>query len=227
MTNRPAGAARSKRWEQAPQAWYVEPEWCVEALFDAIPFGQDLIWDPSCGRGTVLDVAKARGHETFGSDIVDRHARHRFTRGNFTLTQDRIPISKVGQPTSIVNNPPYSDPPGIAEAFMRKACALPVRMAAFVVPIAFLAGSERWRFFTQDVHPSDVLIMSERPTMPPGDKIDEMGARAFKGGMQDYCWIVYRHPHRWATRIRWARPRSKLQLIGREKRLDRQEGRTL
>jgi hypothetical protein len=31
----------------------------VEQLLSAIDFGDDLIWDPCCGAGNVLDVASA------------------------------------------------------------------------------------------------------------------------------------------------------------------------
>lgn len=27
--------------------------------------------------------------------------------------------------------------------------------------------------------------------MPPGDRIAALGKRAFRGGMVDYCWIVW------------------------------------
>lgn len=205
MVNRPAGGARSKRYEQEEHHWYVDPPYCTEQLMAAIDFGTDLIWDPSCGKGTILDVAKERGHMTVGSDIVDRHARHRFHRANF-ITQLSKPPSYRDHPLSIICNPPYGSEPDIAERFIRKALDFPIRQAAFLLPIAFLCSVGRWAFFAREFNPSHVLYLNERPTMPPGSKIEEMGDRAFKGGMNDYIWIVYRPPHRWKTQSIWLKP---------------------
>lgn len=207
VTNRPAGGARSQKWERADFDWYVEPALAVEQLMAAIDFGDDMIWDGCCGRGTVLDVAKARGHWTIGSDIVDRFPRHKFYRGNI-LNATRWP-NAGDRALSYISNPPYSYEDDIAERIIRKVLStFPVRRAAFILPIAFLASGGRWRFFMRDCKPSHVAIYSERHTMPPGAMIDEMGDSAFKGGMQDYCAVVYTAPMtaRWRTETIWLEP---------------------
>lgn len=215
MTNRPAGGDRSKRWPRDPYDWYKEPRLANKQLFDAIashfPLGEadalDLIYDPCCGSGWVLDEAKSRGHPTIGSDIVDRKARHKFVRGNF-LMMSQMPKAPAGRSISIVTNPPYSYESDIAEKIIRKALTLPVRRAIFILPIAFLAGQDRHRFFTKDFRPSHVGIYSQRHTMPPGAHIDEM-PKPFEGGMQDYCVLIYTGPrHNWRTELIWLKPES-------------------
>ena len=205
MVNRPAGGARSKKYLRADYDWYCENEIPVRQLLDCIDFADDLIWDPCCGRGNILDVARERGHRTVGSDIVDRSPRHRFIRGN-VLTQISRPPGSHARPTSVISNPPYGYEEDIAERIMRRVLAWPVRQSAFLLPIAFLASAGRWRFFEQDWRAAHVLICSERPTMPPGHRIGELGPQAFRGGMADYIWLVYRYPHRWRTETRWLRP---------------------
>lgn len=205
MVNRPAGAGRSKRWEQEENQWYVDPPYCSEQLFAAIDFGDDLIWDPCCGRGTILDVAKERGHPTLGSDVVDRHARHTFRRGNFISQFSKHPTYKDRR-LSIVMNPPYGGEKDMAERMIRKALDFPVHRVAALLPIAFLCAEGRWRFFAQDFHPSHVLYLCDRPSMPPGSMIEAMGESAFKGGMADYIWMVWTAPHRWQTRSIWLKP---------------------
>ena len=193
--------------------WYREPAWLVEQLFDEIDFGRpearDLIYDPCCGAGTILDVAKARGHPTIGGDVVDRSPRHRFNRGNILLNQP-IPSTPSGRLISVVCNPPYSYEPDIAEKVIRRVLeVVPTRRAAFILPLAFLAGQNRWRFFSRDFMPSHVLICSQRPTMPPGALIEQMTS-PYEGGMQDYCIVVMSGPrHRWRTEMRWLQPRAK------------------
>lgn len=212
MVNRPAGGARSKRHERAPLDWYLDDVEHVAPLFDRIDFGDSLIWDPCCGRGNILDVAQARGHLTFGSDLVERadpfrpspraaiRKRHAFEVDDF-LVRDHLP-STGGRPLSIVCNPPYGYVDNIAERIIRKALTLPIYRAAFVVPIAFLSSNERWEFFARQFKPSHVAVLSDRPTMPPGHLAAQM-ATPFRGGMADYVWIAYRPPHRWRTETIW------------------------
>lgn len=208
MVNRPAGGARSKRWERAPYDWYRESPRAVEQLLARIDFGDDLIWDPCCGAGNVLDVAQRWGHQTIGSDIIDRHCRHRFFRGN-VLHISKAP-RRPDRETSILTNTPYNYEPGIAERIMARVLELfDVRRCAFILPIAFLAGQDRWRngMFAGRWRPSHSCIYRERPTMPPGHLIDQM-TNAYEGGMADYCVLVFTRPHRWRTETVWLPPGS-------------------
>lgn len=203
MVNRPAGGPRSTTYDRSPDNWYVEPDWAVRQLMTAVDFGDDMIWDGCCGKGTVLNVAAERGHMVLGSDIVDRGARHRFIRGNVLNT--RAAPKPEGRRVSYISNPPYGAD-DIAERIMRHVLTFDIHRAAFILPIAFLAGIDRHQFFTRDIRPSHTGIYSRRPTMPPGHLIAEMGDRAFKGGMADYCAIIYTAPHRFRTETIWFDP---------------------
>jgi hypothetical protein len=55
MVNRPASKTTAKKWDRAPYDWYCESPRVVEQLMQRIDFGDDLIWDPCCGRGNVPD----------------------------------------------------------------------------------------------------------------------------------------------------------------------------
>lgn len=206
MVNRMQGGARSKRWEPEPLAWYCEHPSAVRQLMDGIDFGDDVIFDPCCGRGNILDVAQERGHMRIGSDIVDRgvKASHGFIlRDVFDIDK---PPTHAKKRTSVICNPPYGYEEDIAERVIRHVLTWPVRRAAFLLPIAFQAAACRWRFFTHDFRPSHCAILSQRQTMPPGSKIAEIGSKAFKGGMADYLWIVWTYPHRCRTETIWLRP---------------------
>lgn len=219
MTNRPANANTAKRWPRADKDWYCETPRVVEQLFHGlaahgVTFGHDLIWDPCCGRANVLDVAKRYGHLTFGSDLVYR-ARHRhpFALADVLRLADLPPPVRAamaaGLNVSVLSNTPYSYEEDIAE---RLICAIldrfPVRRAAFILPVAFLCSQERWRGnkLGGQFRPSQVAIYRERHTMPPGEMIEEMGSAAFKGGMQDYCVLVFTRPHRFRTETLWLPP---------------------
>jgi hypothetical protein len=217
MVNRPASKTTAKKWPRAPYDWYCESPRVVEQLIhglarvgarfaseDGVP---DLIWDPCCGRGNVLDVAARYGHPTIGSDIIDRKPRHRFLRANVLTQMTRTP-SAPGRETSIISNTPYSYEADIAERIMVTCLErFSFRRAAFIVPIAFLASQDRWNGnkFAGRWKPSHVLIYRERHTMPPGHLIDTM-ASPFDGGMADYAAIVFTRPHRWRTETVWLQP---------------------
>lgn len=210
MTNRPAGGARSKRHERSPLDYYVEPPRAVEQLFHAIDFGQDLIWDGCCGRGTVLEVAERYGHEVFGSDLQWRGHQYQWVQADILKIAYLPPVINAamrrGLQLSYVSNPPYGYAEDIAEKIMRHVLTtFPVRRAAFLVPIAFLASERRHRFFTRDHRPSHICVHSDRITCPPGHLIDQM-PKPFDGGMADYVWVVFTRPHRWRTETVWLRP---------------------
>jgi hypothetical protein len=207
VVNRPASKTTAKKWDRAPYDWYVESPRVVEQLMHAIDFADDLIWDPCCGRGNVLNVAQRYGHPTVGSDIIDRKPRHRFIRANVLTQMTRMPVY-AGRQTSVISNTPYSYEPDIAERIITTILdRFPIRRAAFIVPIAFLASQDRWNRnrFAGRWRPSHTCIYRERHTMPPGHLMETM-LSPFEGGMADYAALVFTRPHRWRTETVWLSP---------------------
>ena len=208
MVNRPADSNpnKSRKWPRADLDWYRESPRVVEQLMHGIDFGDDLIWDPCCGAGNVLDVAERYGHPTIGSDVVDRHPRHRFIRGNVLSQIARAPRSP-GRETSIICNPPYSYVAEVGERVITHCLEnFAVRRAAFIVPVAFINSQDRWgprRLLRWK--PSHLCIYRERHTMPPGELIDVMD-NPYDGGMADYVALVWTRPHRWLTETIWLAP---------------------
>lgn len=208
MTKRLNGTGKkAAQWPRDPYDWYREPPSAVDPLFDAIDFGDDLIYDPSCGGGNILDVAKRRGHATFGSDIIDRYPRHPFQRGNF-LRATRFP-NPADRSLSIVNNAPYNYEQGIGERFVHKALdEVPFRLAAFLFPIEFACGQGRYERLYSKRRPAYVCFLMERPSMPPGAAVEAMGDAAYSGGMADYIWIVWKEGGPYRTEALFLPPSS-------------------
>lgn len=184
-----------------PLDWYVDESWCAEQLFNALggfewEWERDLaIWDPCAGLGNTLDVFAGNGFRCYASDLVDNLDRAAFTGEGYaqpkfflgdSLEQWNAPF-RVG---SIVFNPPYSYRKGIAEHCCRRALILAQKRVCALLPNKWLASQARYHLFTQ-YPPAMVLHLTQRPSMPPGDRIALMGNRAFRGGMIDYCWIVW------------------------------------
>jgi len=185
-------------YARAAQDWYVEPRWCVEQLADAVDFAGHVIWDPCAGGGTIPDTFTARGMRAYASDIVERRDDILLHDATDTCAPIWLP---PGVRLSVVTNPPFK----IAEAITRRMLALTDHRVCILQQLSFLASAARHRLFTE-FPPSDVLILSRRPSMPPGAMISEMGAKAFKGGTTDFCWIVWTKPHDRETRTRWLSP---------------------
>ncbi len=184
-------------YDQDPHGFYREDAEPVDALFRAVDFHRGralapLIWDPCCGTGNTLDVARRRGFETVGSDIVDRSPRHRFYRTNF-LTATKWP-SGGDRALSMVLNPPYNAPTGTTEGFILRALdVVPFDRMAVLVPSNFLFGQSRLDLIYSKRPPSHVGLLMKRPSMPPGHEVERLAAagKAFQGGKQDFAWLVW------------------------------------
>lgn len=211
MTRAKAPSKRRKtvRHKRHPNDWYVEPRWAVDAfipVFKRHLFWGTLrrialtllsrldgaliwkVWDPCCGMGTTPTAFKLAGIRAFASDLVarvdDPDLMVAEWAGEYDFLQDTRPRLKV---TSIVCNPPYKH----TEAFVRKALERASDLVAVIVPLNFLCSGTRFAFFMEEHPPLQIVFMSDRPSMPPGDKIEEMGDAAFKGGSIDYAWIIW------------------------------------
>lgn len=219
------GEISSARYDKRhPYDWYVEPEWCTAQLIAALDdFHAEradglAIWDPCCGMGNVLAAFQGYSLATHGSDIV-----RNLEPGSFVGRQtppfysaDFLEVETAPARCSIVCNPPYSYRKGqgeyakmlISEAFARHALKLTSRRVCMLLPSKWLASQSRYRLFTE-FPPAAVLHLCQRPSMPPGDRIAAMGNRAFRGGMVDYCWIVWdvtRPTAQYETRTAWLPP---------------------
>jgi hypothetical protein len=187
-------------YARAAHDWYVGPRWCVEQLADAVDFAGHSIWDPCAGGGTIPNTFRDRGFTTYASDVVTRWD---FGDGIHDATGECAPLFvPPGVRLSIVTNPPFK----MAEQIARRMLALADHRVCVLQQLSFLASAARYRLFTE-FPPSDVLILSRRPSMPPGAMIAEMGAKAFKGGTTDFCWIVWTKSHDRETRMRWLSPK--------------------
>lgn len=217
-----------------PLDWYVDEIWCARQLYRALGGFQgerasDLeIWDPAAGTGNTVQAFWEEGFRCRLSDVVQNVDWSQFDmsewpdgwqgiRPNF-FSADFLEVEAAPAPCTIVCNPPYSyrkvQGISILELFVRQALKLATGRVCMLVPNKWLASQVRYRLFMHDAPPVMVLHLTQRPSMPPGDRIQLMGNRAFRGGMIDYCWIVWDVQNPTApgqTRTAWLPP---LHIIG-------------
>lgn len=183
------------------QDWYVEPAWCVDALIQAERF-EGAIWDPACGCGTIPQRFRAAGYLAAGTDIADR---------GFGGVHDFLSGEAKVDAQNIVCNPPYK----LAPEFIRQALALADRKVAMIVQQQFPYSQGRHALFTQTPL-ARLYFLSQRPSMPPGDKL-LAGEIEAKGGSVDYLWMVWDKAHTGAPTAHWLlKPSYDARLDGRE-----------
>lgn len=175
------GNARSSGYDRNANDWYVEPTDCVLALFDAIPsLEYHGIHDPCCGMGTIPEAAAGRGWKATGADLIDR-ASGRYPVRDFLTDDQTYP--------NIVTNPPFA----LSVPIVRHAMGS-VATGGLIIIVAqakFLYSQGRHPLFSAP-ECERVLILSKRPSMPPGEMLMEQGEACRGGGSADYCWVVFR-----------------------------------
>ena len=152
---------------------------------EKLPHG---LWEPSCGKGAIVEVLLDAGHAVYCTDIVDRGYPHQAATGNF-LKATRCSAGVDG----IVMNPPFA----WAALHVRHALQLCPYVVA-LLPLAFLeAGNEitelgRARLWCLDKgHLARVLVFRSRLPMMHRDGWD--GPKASSNVA--YAWFVFDADH--------------------------------
>ncbi|MBX9816221.1 MAG: hypothetical protein A4S12_06870 [Proteobacteria bacterium SG_bin5] len=203
--------------DRHPWDWYVEEPWVTHRLIDHVPFAaEETILDPACGLCHIPTAFAARGFRAFGTDREQRTDSPLFFAEHDWLGDQALLIEHL-RPLSIVMNPPFSYQDGrlvrgLAEAFVRRALGIATHKVAALLPLKWLASQSRCALFT--AHPPAVYVLSERPSMPPGDQLAALGDRAYAHGKVDYAWFIWDKlwPNTDGARIHWIAPRSAEQL---------------
>jgi hypothetical protein len=107
----------------------------VRALLtvEELPRPPERIWEPFAGRGAIVDVLRAAGHDVIASDLVNYGIPGQHARWDFLMEQ-RAPPGV----TMILSNPPYK----IAAAVVQHALAL-CPTALFLLRTLFLESQDR------------------------------------------------------------------------------------
>ena len=111
------------------------------------------------------------------------------------LTDDRIHMGLI---KNIICNPPYK----LARRFIERSLEVATGQIAMIARLDFLGSQKRYDLFQgMTVRPFLVIVLSRRPSMPPGWKDVKAS-----GGMNDYCWVCWTAKgQNMGTQIRWAK----------------------
>lgn len=168
-------------YERAEDEWYVDEPHCTDLLVAVEPL-VGRVWDPCTGLGTIARRLRAAGHEVLATDLRKRGFED---IGGLDFLHGTLPGNC---PDNIVMNPPFGRAK-TAQAFVERAVALAPRKVCALLPLSFLASEARFEWWG-DYRPARVWIISNRPSMPPGNKLLSGEIKA-QGGKTDYCWVVW------------------------------------
>lgn len=193
--------------------FYREPTWAVHALFNRERI-HGTILDPFCGSGTIVRIARQRGHIADASDLIDRVTPNRFFAyqgmgpmcwpwphlDGFAQRDFLMPVQIDQRATHdwCVTNPVFE-----AKTILQVAenALLTARVGvALLFTVGVLETSERARFWER-APLKCTYIFADRATMPPGDSGKEPDEEG--GGTRQYVWLVFRHDWDDEPRTRW------------------------
>lgn len=161
---------------------YETPHSMTRQLLDVEPFSEWIL-EPAAGHGAISSVLRARGWEVVEDDINEGPG------GDFLV--------RIGHAPCIITNPPYT----LALQFILKARQVATWKFAFLLPIDYLHGNERYRRVFQDTEfpLARVWVFTRRPML--GEPLRDDGK--YHTGMQTYAWFVWDRYHRGPATIGW------------------------
>lgn len=196
-------------WQRHEDDYYIEPDFCSERLFATEHF-EGTIVDPSCGSGRIVRAGrKHREHAAKVGDnrIVKVLGYDKVKRGRECVGEEDFLTSDY-ETDNIVSNPPFglcskaNAKNGLKEdfAYVKKALATAERKVALLLPLPWLTGADKGAWL-KTTPLQKVLIITPRPSMPPGPVIE--AGLAPGGGTEDFAWIIWSHAHKGPPTLGW------------------------
>jgi hypothetical protein len=171
------------------------PSVAVEALLrvEKIPH---RVWEPACGRGAIVNVLRAQGHEVVASDIADYGLpiTPPGYYGRDFLLECKLPKGCE----CIVTNPPFM----IVERFVAHALDL-APLVVMLLRLAFLESERRCGILEGRGLRAVHVFRKRLPMMHR----DQWAGRKANSGMA-FAWFIWDHNHTGPTvidRISWER----------------------
>ena len=146
-----------------------------------------MLWEPAAGRGAIVNVLRAAGHDVVASDLVDYGFPLHFVADFLTLKEAPADCS------AIVTNPPYQS----AEDFVRHALDL-VPNVFMLLRLPFLESRRR-----ADILPHRGLrtVHVFRSRLPMMHRDGWNGPRA--SSAMPFAWYVWSRGHRDSPALKW------------------------
>lgn len=162
-----------------PDDFYATPAWATLAILRYAARPGDIVLDPACGDGAILDVAAECNFKTIGLELDEGRARRAAGHGkHVAIIRDALDVGAWPRAEAIVMNPPFGCAMEFVERAIAEARVCDANVAA-LLRLPWLASRKRVAFHR--AHPSDVYVLPRRPSFTPDGKTDAT----------DYAWFVW------------------------------------
>lgn len=161
---------------------YETPYSMTSQLLDVVVF-KGSIFEPSCGKGAIVKVLKKRGYKNIRySDLDTGHDFLKYKGDKFNC---------------VVTNPPFS----LAYEFLLKAKKVAKKKIAFLLPLNYLHGIQRYEGWYSNVKfkLKYVYVFVRAPMF--GDKLRKDGK--YRTGMMVMAWYIWSRKYSGDPKIRW------------------------
>lgn len=136
----------------------------------------NVVWEPACGPGAIVDVIRASGRRVIASDLVSYGCDQSMSGVDF-LMEFKAPVGA----DTIVTNPPFK----LSDEFVRHGLSLCSCVIVFN-RLSYLEGAKRDDLI--DNHLARVFVGRERLPMMHREGWD--GPKVKTGAMQ-FAWFVF------------------------------------
>lgn len=168
--------------------FYETPYSMTRAILDRLPMERyRVVLEPACGNGAILHELRLHPHKPPHVHAFD-----------LCLGKEKKDfLTSTTQADLIITNPPYS----LAREFILKAKELANHNIAFLLPLSYLHGKQRFEEIWKDkVFPlKEVHVFTRYPLL--GDPLREDGQ--YRTGMMVYAWFVWEKSYSGDPRISW------------------------
>ena len=162
--------------------FYETPYSLTRKFLDVEKFDKSLsVCEPACGKGAITKVL----NEYWDNNLVTAYDQE----VNF--------LWETGQYDYIVTNPPFT----IALEFINKAKRVARNKFAFLLPLSYLHGKERYDelYTDREYGLKKVYVFTRYPML--GDELREDGK--YRTGMMVYAWYVWENGYSGLPMIDW------------------------
>lgn len=165
-----------------PLDYYATPEWCVRAIMPHLPRAGSIL-DPCAGEGAIVNALEACGVDPDTIDAMEidpRRAAKIDSRADVEVVDalsDEAGMWHLPHGL-VIANPPFSRALEFVERSLT-AQAPHGGTTAMLLRLAFAEGRTRATFHSE--HPSDMYVLSRRPSFTGDGKSDSAA----------YAWFVW------------------------------------
>ncbi len=171
---------------RADHDFYTTDARAVKALLNVEKFN-DIILDPCCGTGSIVQVLKERNYTVRATDLIYRGCGE----GNIDFLNDDFPAYVF----DIIMNPPYTR----TIDFIQKALSLAKQKVAVLLPLSYIESQERYEKIYSKSPPSTIYAFINRIQIKKGD----VSNGNTKANMKAYAWYVWDKGHKESTILHW------------------------